>query len=80
MYFSDVLRSEWPKGVDVRPPPQPEEQTVSISSESPSLVSEKIREKRAAVDELARKKRKTAGAAPLKLGSISLSGDQTTQT
>ena len=32
------------------------------------------------VDESARQKRKTAAAAPLKLGSISLGGDQTTRT
>ena len=41
---------------------------------------EKVRGKRAAADKLARKKRKMAGTAPLKLGSISLSGDETTQT
>jgi len=46
-----------------------------MSSESPSLVSEKIQGKRAAADELARKKRKTAAAAPLKSSSISLGGD-----
>ena len=49
-------------------------------SESPSLVSEKIWGKRAAVDELAQKKRKTAGAVPCKPGGISLGDDQTTQT
>ena len=43
-------------------------------------MSEKIRGKRAATDEPAQKKRKTAAAAPLKLGDISLGGDQTTQT
>ena len=46
-------RSEWLKGVDARPTPQLEEGAVSISSESPSVVSEKIQGKRAAVDELA---------------------------
>ena len=43
-------------------------------------MSEKARGKRAVADEPARKKRKTAGAAPLKLGGISLGGDQTTRT
>ena len=80
MYFSGVPRSDWPKGVDARPPPQPEGETFSILSESPSSVSEKIWGKRAAADELAQKKRKTAGTAPLKPGGISLGGDQTTQT
>ena len=41
---------------------------------------EKVRARRAAVDEPARKKRKTAGAVPHKLGGISLGIDQTTQT
>ena len=44
-------------------------------SESPSLVLEKIRGKRAAVDEPAQKKRKTAVTAPLKPGGLSLGGD-----
>ena len=48
--------------------------------ESPPLVSEKVQGKRAAVDEPAQKKRKTAGAAPLKPGDISLGGDRTTRT
>ena len=43
-------------------------------------MTEKIRGKRAAADEPAQKKRKTAAAAPLKLGDISLGGDQTTRT
>ena len=43
-------------------------------------MSEKTQGKRAAADEPAQKKRKTAGAAPLKPGGISLGGDQTTQT
>ena len=73
MYFSGMPRSYWPKGVDARP--QPKEETISISWESPSPVSEKIWGKRAAVDELAQKKRKTEGAAPLKPGGISLGGD-----
>ena len=38
-------------------------------------MSEKIRGKRAATDELARKKRNTVAAAPLKPGGISLGGD-----
>jgi len=42
-------------------------------------VLEKVQGKRAATDELAHKKRKTAGAAPHKPGGISLGGDQTTQ-
>ena len=79
MYFSGVPRGDWPQVVDARPPTQPEEGAISISSESPSLVSEKVQGKRAAVDEPARKKRKTASAAPLKLGGISLGGDQTTR-
>jgi len=49
-------------------------------TESPSPVSENVRGKRAAADELAWKKRKTVGAAPLKSGGISLGGDETTQT
>jgi hypothetical protein len=65
--------------VDAQPPTQPEEGAVSISSESPSPVSEKVRGKRAAADELAQKKRNTAVAAPLKPGDISLGGDQTTR-
>ena len=43
-------------------------------------MSEKVQGKRAAADELARKKRKMASAAPLKPGGISLGGDETTQT
>ena len=48
--------------------------------ESTPIVSEKVLGKRAAADEPARKKRKTAGAIPHKLGGISLGIDQTTQT
>ena len=44
-------------------------------TESPPLVSEKARGKRAAVDEPAQKKRKTTAAAPLKPGGISLGDD-----
>ena len=80
MYFSSVLRGDWPQAVDARPLTQPEEGAISILSESPSPVSEKIWGKRAAVDEPAQKKRKMAGAAPLKPGGISLGGDQTTRT
>ena len=80
MYFSGMPRSDWPKGVDARPLPQPEEETISISSESPSPMSEKIWGKRAAVDKPTQKKRKMASAAPLKSGGISLGGDQTTWT
>jgi len=43
-------------------------------------MSEKTQGKRAAIDKLAHKKRKMAAAAPLRLGSISLGGDQTTRT
>ena len=80
MYFLGVPRGDWPPAVDARPPTQPEEENIDISSESPSPVSAKIWGKRAAADELAQKKRKTAAAAPLKLGDISLGGDQTTRT
>ena len=41
---------------------------------------EKARGKRAAVDEPAQKRRKTAAAAPIKPGGISLGDDQTTRT
>ena len=78
-------RGDWPQAVDARPPTQPKDGAVSISLESggadagrtksPSLVSEKVQEKRAAADEPARKKRKTAGVAPLKPSGISLGGD-----
>ena len=47
---------------------------------SPPRVSEKVQGKRAATDEMACKKRKTAGVAPHKPGGISLGGDQTTRT
>ena len=90
MYFSGMPRSDWPKTVDARPTTQPEEGAVSASLESGGVdaswteslapISEKVREKRAAVDEPARKKRKTACVAPCKLGGISLGGDQTTRT
>ena len=75
MYFLGVLRGDWPQAVDARPPTQPEEGAISISSESPSPVLEKVRGKRVVADEPAWKKRKTAGAAPLKPGGISLGGD-----
>ena len=83
-------RSDWPKAVDARPTTQPEEGAVSTSSESggagagrtesPPPVSEKVRGKRAAQDEPARKKRKMAGVAPRKPGGISLGDDQTIRT
>ena len=75
MYFSSVPRGDWPQAVDARPLTQPEEGAISILSESPSLVLDKIRGKRAAIDESAQKKRNTAGAAPLKLGGILLGGE-----
>ena len=90
MYFSCVLRGDWPRGVDTQSPAHPKEDAASTllefggmdtgRTESSPLVSEKVRGKRAVADEPARKKRKTAGAAPLKLGGISLGGDQTTRT
>ena len=90
VYFSGVPRGDWPPAVDARPPAQPEESSVGVSSESggmdvgqtesPTPVSEKTQGKRAAVDELAWKKRKIAAAAPRKLGGISLGDDQTTRT
>ena len=49
-------------------------------TESSPPVSEKIQGKRAAVDEPAQKRRKTATAAPIKPGSIWLGDDQTTRT
>ena len=48
--------------------------------ESPPLVSGKVQGKRAAVDELVQKKRKTMGVDPHKSGGILLGGDQTTRT
>ena len=83
-------RSDWLKVVDAWPTTQPEEGAASASSESkvegagwmesPPQVSEKVRGKRAATDEPARKKMKMAGVAPRKPGGISLGGDQTTRT
>ena len=90
MYFSGMPRSDWPPTVDARPPAQPEESVVGVSSESGGtdagqmesspLVSEKARGKRATADKPAQKKWKTVAAAPLKPGGISLGGDQTTRT
>ena len=90
MYFSTVPKGNWPPAVDARPPTQPEGSAIGVSSDSGGTdvgrtkssqpVSEKARGKRAAVDEPAQKKRKTAGAAPLKPGDISLGGDRTTRT
>ena len=85
MYFSSVPRGDWLRGVDARPLAQPKEDAASASlesrgtdagrTESSLVVTEKIQGKRAAADEPAQKKRKTAAAAPLKLGGISLGGD-----
>ena len=89
MYFSSVLRVDWPRGVDVRRSARSKEDVASTSSESGGtnagrtetspLVTEKVRGKRAAADEPAQKKRKTAAAAPLKWGGISLGGNQATR-
>ena len=89
MYFSSMPRGDWPRGVDARPPTQPEEDDASASSESRGtdagrteslpLVSEKTRGKRAATDELAQKRRKMAAVAPLESVGISLGGDQITR-
>ena len=89
MYFSSVPRADWPPAVDARPPPQPEESSVSISSEfggvdidqveSPPPALEKVQGKSPAVDEPAQKKRKIAPAAPIKPGGILLGGDQATR-
>ena len=78
-------RGVWPQAVDARPPAQPEEGAFSAllesggtdagRTESTPPVSEKVRGKRAAVDEPAWKKRKTTGAVPHKPGNISLGGD-----
>ena len=85
MYFSGVLRGDWLRGVDARPPARPKEDAASALSEfrgtnagrTESLppVSEKVQGKRVVVDEPAWKKRKTAGAASLKPGGISLGDD-----
>ena len=85
MYFSGMPRGDWPQAVDAQPLAQHEEGAVSISSKSEGMdagrtessppVSEKVRGKRAAVDELTQKKRKMVGAAPLKPGGILLGGD-----
>ena len=86
MYFSGVPKGDWPPAVDARPPAQPEESSIGVSSESrgmdvgrtesPPPVSEKIQGKRLAEDEPAQKKRKTRAAAPRKPGGISLDDDQ----
>ena len=90
MYFLGMPRAVWPPAMDARPLVQPEESSIGISSESrgtdadrmesPPLVSEKARGKRAATDEPALKKRKMVGVVPRKPDDISLGGDQTTQT
>ena len=63
MYFSDVPRGDWPPAVDARPPAQPKESSISVSSEfggmdagqteSAPPVYEKGQGKRAVADELA---------------------------
>jgi len=78
-------RGDWLRGVDAQRPTHPEEDDASASSgsrgtdagrtESLPLVSEKTRGKRAATDELAQKRRKTAAASPLKPVGILLGGD-----
>ena len=83
-------RSDWPKAVDARPTTQPEEGAMSTSSESggtgagrmesPPSVLEKVWGKRAAQDELARKKMRTMDVAPRRSGGISLDGDRTART
>ena len=88
MYFSSVLKGNWPPAMDARPPTQPEGSAIGVSSdlggtdvgrtECSPLMSEKAQGKRAAVDELAQKRRKTAGSASIKPGGISLGDDQTT--
>ena len=85
MFFSSVLRGDWPRGVDARPLARPKEDAASVSSESEGTdagrtessppVTEKVRGKRAAADELAQKKKKTMGAVPRKPGNILLGGD-----
>jgi len=90
VYFFGMPRSDWPKAVGARPTTQLEEGAISTSSEtegaeagrteSPPLVLEKVRGKRAVTNELAHKKRKTVDAAPRKLGGISLGSSQTTRT
>ena len=85
-----MLRSDWLKAVDAQLTTQPEEGAVSTSleskgrdagrKESPPWVLEKVQGKRVARDELAQKKRKTAGVAPHKPSGISLGGAQTTRT
>ena len=74
-----MLRADWPKGVDIRRLLQPEEEELSSSSDSPSPVSEKVHEKRPAVDEPIQKRRKTASSTAHKSGGISLGDDRTTR-
>ena len=76
--------------MDAQPPAQPEGSAIGVSlesggmdvgrTESSPLVSEKAWGKRAAADEPAQKRRKTAAAGPLKPGGILLGNDQTTRT
>ena len=69
-------RADWPKGVDPRRPLQHEDGEPSSSSDSPSLVSEKVRGKRPVVDEPAQKRRKTASSHAHKPGGLSLGEDR----
>ena len=70
-------RANWLKGVDIRRPLQPKEEEPSTSLDSPSLVSEKIRGKRPAIDEPAQKRRKPASSTVHKSGGISLGEERT---
>ena len=90
MYFSGVLRNDWPPSVDARRPIQIEESSIGVSSdsegmdtgrtESPPPMPTKNRGKRPVEDEPAQKKRKIAVTAPCKPGGISLDDDQTNRT
>ena len=90
MYFSSVLKGNSPPAVDAQPATQPKGSAIGVSSdsggtdvgrtESSPPVSEKAWGKRAAADEPAQKRRKMAGATPIKPGGISLGDDQTSRT
>ena len=90
MSFSSVPKGNWPLAMDARPPTQPEGSAIGVLSDSKGTdvgrtessppVSEKTRGKRAAANEPAQKRRKTAAAAPIKLDGISLGDDQTSRT
>jgi len=74
--------SEWSDDnkLPVAPPPSTEAPLHSSCAEEQPKEREKVQGKRAGIDESACKKRKTVGAAPRKLGGISLGGIQTTRT